>query len=406
MIEVVLKVYRAALLGRLRRLLDRHWNPYQPLPKDTYLSPSLGISEALAAAPRAMGFDSQASEDPAAWQSRARKKLIELTGYTENRDQPQITTEIPAEEVDPGLLKRSFYLRVRPATDLPVHLIFREGLSAPAPVFLHLAGSTSGVHLAWGSTRVPIDHQRVTIGADMARQAAERGYLAVAIEQAGYGERTEFHLPKRSSNRTIDTANHLLLLGRTLMGDGASDMSSAVDWLLGSHCPFEVLPNRIFLFGHSAGGTLAQFAAALDTRIAGILASGSVGPICETLAARGAGGGDGIVPGLLNYFDTADLIALVAPRPFVGLSGKSDHIYPYNGVEQVITEAAEFYRLMGAESSIRAVAVNGPHQYHPLDSWRAWHKWIDLWPTSQVASDRAPQAARNPPSTGSSTPVI
>lgn len=375
--DVALKVYRAALLGRLRRLFDHHWHPYQPLPKDTSLSPSLGISEALAAAPRAMGFDTHASEDPTAWQIHARKKLTKLTGYIVDRDQPQITTEVPAEVVGPGLLKRSFYLRVRPSTDLPVHLIFRKGLSAPAPVFLHLAGSTSGVHLAWGATRVPIDHQRVAIGADMARQAAERGYLAVAIEQAGYGERTEFHLPKRSSNRTIDAANHLLLLGRTLMGDGASDISSAIDWLMSSHCPFQILPNRIFLFGHSAGGTLAQFAAALDTRIAGVLASGSVGPIRETIAARGAGGGDGIVPGLLNYFDTPDLIALVAPRPFVGLSGTKDHIFPYSGVEKVVLGAASFFGRMGAELGLRAVAVDGPHQYHPEASWDAWGKLID-----------------------------
>ena len=170
----------------------------------------------------------------------------------------------------------------------------------------------------------------------MARQAAERDYLAIAIEQAGYGERTEFHLQKRSSNRTIDTANHLLLVGRTLMGDGASDVSSAIDWLMSPHCPIEVLSERTFLFGHSSDGTLAQFAAALETRISGTLASGSVGPIRETIAARGAGGSDGIVPGLMNQFETPDLLALIAPRPFVGLSGTRDHIYPYNGVLKVV----------------------------------------------------------------------
>ena len=146
-----LRVYRTALLGRIRKLFDRHWTPYQPLPKSASLSPSLGISEALAVAPRAMGFDTHASEDLAAWQVHARKKLTELTGYIVDRDQPQITTEIPTEEVGPDLLKRSFYIRVRPSTDLPVHLIFHKGLSAAAPVFLHLAGSTSGVHLAWGA---------------------------------------------------------------------------------------------------------------------------------------------------------------------------------------------------------------------------------------------------------------
>ncbi len=267
--NVALKVYQAALLGRLRKLFDRHWNSYLPLPKNTSLSPSLGISEALAAAPRAMGFDTQASEDPAAWQIRARKRLTELAGYMVDRNQPQITTEMPAEEVGPDLLKRSFYLRVRPSTDLPVHLIFRKGLPAPAPVFLHLAGSTSGVHLAWGATRVPIDHQRVAIGANMVRQAAERGYLALAIEQAGYSERTEFDLPKRSSNRTIDTVmasetRLLLNFARREMRsnqpftfakrvDKASAMassSSAERVIAAKICQSSVRPSRVYLAPH------------------------------------------------------------------------------------------------------------------------------------------------------------
>ena len=324
-----------------------------------------------------MAFDSQPTEASAEWQTRARKNLSELTRYTVGRDRPHTIVELSTEKVGPGLLKRSFYLRIRPSTDLPVLLIYREGLSAPAPVFLHLAGSTSGVHLAWGATRVPIDHQRVAIGADMARQAAERGYLAVAIEQIGYGDRGEFNLAKKSSNRTIDAANHLLLLGRTLKGDGASDISSSIDWLESPECPIDILADRILLFGHSAGGTLAQYAAALDTRITGVLASGSVGPIRETIAARGAGGGDGIIPGLLNYFDTPDLIALVAPRAFVGLSATKDHIYPYSGVEKAVSTAADFYARVGAETQIKAVAVDGPHQYYSEASWAAWEKWID-----------------------------
>ena len=42
-----------------------------------------------------------------------------------------------------------------------------------------------------GEAKVPIDHQRIFIGADIAKQAAEKGYLAVTFEQAGYGERLE-----------------------------------------------------------------------------------------------------------------------------------------------------------------------------------------------------------------------
>lgn len=369
---VSLAVYKAAALARLRRMFGRGDDPYAPLPAGTMLSPSLGIRTAYRDMPRALGFDTVSHQNPADWQRQARAKLIELTGYHLVRSMPDVTVEMPEENLGNGIVRRSFYLRVRPDTDLPVHLIYKSGHSAPAPVFLHLAGSTSGIHLAWGGTRVPIDHQRLSIGADMARQAAERGYLAVAIEQAGYGERGERHLRKPTANRTIDAASHLLLLGRTLMGDGASDVSSAIDWVLSNDCPVNALKDQVFLFGHSAGGTVAQYAAALDTRIAGVLASGSVGPVRDTIGARGAGGGDGIVPGLLNWFDSQDLVALTAPRTFIGLSGTGDHIYPYSGVETVIAAARPFYGKMGVEEAVQAVAADGPHQYYAEASWAAW----------------------------------
>lgn len=370
------KVYAAAVHAKLRRLFNRDWSPYPPAPPETKLSPSLGIQSAIARTSPALGFDGNANSDPVAWQAAARARLTDITGYQVDRATPAVIAEAGVESVAQGITKQTFYLRIRPETDLPVSLVYCDGLDQPAPVFIHLAGSTSGVHLGWGDVRVPIDHQRVAIGADMARQAARRGYLAVAIEQIGHGERLERDLPKRSSNRTIDAANHLLLLGRTLLGDGVSDVSSTIDWLLCSDCPITVRPDELFLFGHSSGGTLCQFAAALDTRIAGALASGSVGPFRETIAARGAGGGAAIIPGLLACFDTHDLIALIAPRRFVGLSGRNDHIFPFSGVEMVVDNARRFYEQLDASANIHAVAAEGPHRYYAKESWQAWESHI------------------------------
>jgi dienelactone hydrolase len=371
------KVYAAALRAKLRRWAGGHTDPYLPLPPGTALSPSEGVQAALAAAKPALSFTREPEAEPAEWQRWARAKLAELAGYPDARGAPAVTHAAEPEDLGGGIERRGFYLRIRAETDLPVHVIRSRDLSGPAPVFLHLAGSTSGVHLGWGAVRVPIDHQRAAIGADMARQAAQRGYLAVAVEQGGYGERLERRLPKRSASRTADLANHLLLLGRSLMGDGAWDVSAAVDWLLAGGAGIEVDPGRLFLFGHSCGGTLAQFAAALDPRIAGVLASGSVGPVRQTIAARGAGGGDGIVPGLLRWLDTPDLIALVAPRPFVALSGAADHIFPAAGMEQAVEAARPFYARMNAQDRLHAVTAPGGHRYYSEQSWEAWQRWID-----------------------------
>ena len=374
--RVQLKVYQAAFIGKLKKWILRKNDPYFPLPEKMFLSPSIGISSSYKTVERKLSFFNFRG-NPLKWQNMARKKLVEISGYDIKRPIPKIIKINNEQLLNQNLFKRSLYLRVRKKTDLPVHLIYSKKNTKCLPVFIFLAGSTSGAHIGWGSKVVPIDHQRVSIGADLATQAAKRGYLSVAIEQAGYGERGERSLWKRSQDRTIDASNHLLLLGKTLMGYGATDISSVLDWLLNSNKFFKIDKNRVFLFGHSSGGTLAQYASALDTRIKGTLASGSVGHITKTIGARGAPGGDSIIPGLLKWFNSADLLALNAPRPFVGLSGDKDHIFPFSGTKSVINEARQFYSIAKFKNSIKSFKVTGKHQYHSKETWMAWEKWID-----------------------------
>ena len=242
---------------------------------------------------------------------------------------------------------------------------------------MFLSGSSSGVHVGIGEVKVPIDQHKVLIKADIARQAAQKNYLAVTIEQAGYGERLEKKLFKKSSDRTIDNANHLLLLGKCLVGNGSTEISYVIDWLTSKKNILKIDKNKIFLFGHSSGGTLSQYAAALDTRIKGTLASGSVGPIRETIGSRGCGSGEGIVPGFLKWFDTSDLIALIAPRVFVGLSGDKDHIFPYSGLAKVVKASKKFYQKLNASNKIKCIKVKGKHQYYSKKTWEVWNKYID-----------------------------
>ena len=189
----------------------------------------------------------KSKETPTRWQNLAREKLIEITGYDCVRSMPKTVRIFKEECLQKEIFKKSFYLRVRKKTDIPVHIIYKKPLKQNYPVFIFLSGSTSGVHTGWGSKVVPIDYQRVAIGADLGFQAAKKGYLAVGIEQAGYGERGERNLWKRSNDRTIDASNHLLLLGKTLMGYGSSDISSVIDWLTYKNIYFNIDVNKFFL---------------------------------------------------------------------------------------------------------------------------------------------------------------
>ena len=379
-----LRVYRHAALLKIRRALGLPTDPYPPRPPETRLSPSAGLIAATAAAPRALAFD---TGNISLWQEKARAHLAALTGYETERAAPALraSTEpvlLPAAGgAGPAVRRTTYYLRVRPECDLPVTLLVADGLSENPPVFLYLAGSTSGVHLGWGDAKVPIDHHRLSIGADIALQAARRGYLAVCIEQIGFGEREERDLAGRAADRTVNIATHALLLGKTVPGLKATDVSAAIDWLFdhsaGGSAPIAVDRDRVYLFGHSSGGSAAQFAAALDPRIRGVLASGSVRRFAEIYSTRGDGSGELVIPNFLTAFETDDVIALTAPRPFVGLSGIVDHIFPYDGVERTVEGARPAYAAFGAADALQAVSAPAGHRYYAPESWAAWKAFID-----------------------------
>ena len=370
-----IRVYRAAALRKLWRYLGLPLDPYPPRPEGTRLSPLHGLLAENEGRRRCLAFDSNAIS---AWQNKARDRLVGITGYRKPLNIPKVIAEgrpIPLKD-EADFVRTTYYLRAREDTDIPVTLISKRGEIGAAPVFMHLAGSTSGVHLGWGDARDPIDHQRLSIGADMALQAARRGYLAVCIEQIGYGERMERDLPNPSSDRTIDTAVHAALLGRSLIGLKAMDVSATVNWLI-ANSPRRIDRDRIYLFGHSSGGTAAQYTAALDPRIAGVLASGSVRRVAEIFETRGNGNGEYLLPGFLDAFETDDIVALVAPRPFVGLSGRHDHIFPFDGVLRVVDGARGAYRSMNADTKIDAVAAPYGHRYYADESWEAWRRVVD-----------------------------
>ncbi len=368
-----LKVIYFALLGKVKKILNSKFDPYKSLESNYNFSPSNIIIENYKKSALRLSF-SKNTIDPLKWQNLARKKLIELSGYDSKREITKIAEEFNEKIIFKNIYKKKIYLKISSTTIIPINLIYKKPIKKKLKVFIFLAGSTSGVHIGWGEAKVPIDHQRIFIGADMAKQAAEKGYLAITFEQAGYGERLERKLPKQTNNRTIDFANHLLLSGKSLIGNNATEISTVIDWLCSKSNFLNIDKRSIYLYGHSSGGTIVQYTAALDKRIKGTLASGSVGPIRQTIGARGCGSGEGIVPGLLEWFDTKDIISLIAPRLFIALSGDQDHIFPYSGAKKVINDASTIYKKLNAEEKIICIKAKGKHQYYNKESWEILDK--------------------------------
>jgi len=107
-------------------------------------------------------------------------------------------------------------------------------------------------------------------------------------------------------------------MGRTLIGYEAQKVFAAIDALRAKESPFATAAEHIGLVGHGEGGLVALVSAALDPRIQAVTIAGYFGPhdrlYSEPIYRN--------VFGLLRNFGSAELAALVAPRPvFVDPNG-------------------------------------------------------------------------------------
>jgi hypothetical protein len=117
-----------------------------------------------------------------------------------------------------------------------------------------------------------------------------------------------------------------------------------------------------------------MFSAALDPRIAAVLACGCLGFIRDTIGRRRDDNGQLVIPGILQWMDMADVVGLIAPRPFVTVAGETDHIWPAPGAEAVIAEAKAIYSALAANDLIDCVAEPGGHLFRPEPSWQAFFR--------------------------------
>ena len=363
-----------AVMRKVARKFGGETDPFPPRPDGARLSPSERHFHDYDSVPlqlswRLTGGDAQK------WQQTARAKLAELCGYARDLDVPQ-ARYAQSHKLTANLIRRTVYLQAGPARDIPVHMIFDSSRTGPLPVMICLQGTNSGVHLSWGEVRLPADIERVARGSANALQAAARGYAAVAVEQACFGERRERHIAKPSPDPCIDAAGHALLLGRTLIGERTGDISAVVNWLESGAHGIALDLSRLHIMGSSSGGSTALFSAALDNRISAALVGGAVGFIRETIARRADTSGQNTIPGILNWLETDDIVALVAPRPILLFAGKKDHIWPYAGAEAVAKSARAVYHALGASENIATAPAEDGHSYHPNVAWPAFEKLL------------------------------
>jgi hypothetical protein len=83
------------------------------------------------------------------------------------------------------------------------------------------------------------------------------------------------------------------------------------------------------------------------------------------------------VPGMLNHFDTEAVVALIAPRPILFLTGDQDFGSPVDGIGKIESKVGSVYRLYGREQEFQSVIYPGVGHVYLPDMWEKMQAWMD-----------------------------
>ncbi len=208
---------------------------------------------------------------------------------------------------------------------------------------------------------------------------ARRGFVVVGIDAYCFGER-DGRGPggpaEKGREGEWSAAKFNLWAGRTLWGMMLRDDLMALDYVASRP---EVDAGRIGVTGMSMGATRAWWLMALDERLkTGV-------PICCLTRYRNLVEHEGLkahgiyyfVPGLLNYFDTEVVVALIAPRPVLFLDGDQDSTSPADGIRAIETAVRPVYGLYGKGNIFQSTIYAGQGHVYTPDMWARTLAWFD-----------------------------
>lgn len=205
----------------------------------------------------------------------------------------------------------------------------------------------------------------------LSQRLASRGYVVIAWDPVGQGERSQFWDAKAGKSRyNLVCAEHAVmgnlayLAGADLARWEIWDGMRAIDYLLTRP---DVDPDRISITGTSGGGTQTTLIAALDPRIKVVVPSCYISSLPMRMANRIFADPDSdpeqdLFGTLSKNVGYTGLLLLMYPRPVMIASAVLD-FYPIEGARKSFRETQRIYeRLNHADRIAMAEGYHG-HQY-------------------------------------------
>ncbi len=301
----------------------------------------------------------EAAADITAWRSRIRGRLTDLLGRFPTAVPLALESDDP---VDCGAYSRTrVVFDAEDTMSVPAYLLVPHARTEPGPAVLAIHGHGPGKDEVAGVDSAAVAAAYAEHHGDYARQLAERGYVVLAPDLRGFGERADWQPPDRYEC-DVNLVN-AFLAGYHPLTQNLHDLTVALD-VLEQH-PL-VDPGRIGAAGLSYGGTATLFLAAWDPRVRAAVVSGY---LSSWLAAHRVPWnlcGSQVLPGLLGRMEHVEVAALVAPRPLLVQTGTEDVIFPVDAARETVAGLGRVYAAMHAPTgSLVHDVFEGGHE------WRA-----------------------------------
>ncbi len=244
---------------------------------------------------------------------------------------------------------------------VPGYIAIPANLQGKAPAILGLHGHGSSKDNILGTNP---DTQQAIMAL-----LVSNGFIVMAIdsyfngERRGTGPAGTLEMQERGSNQEMSQFKINLWFGRSLWGMQLRDEQIALDFLTGRS---EVDANRIGVTGMSMGSTRAWWLAAIDERVQAVVGVACFTRYKELIEQRylRAHGIYYFVPGMLKHFDTEAVMGLIAPRPFLVLTGDSDAGSPLSGIKVLEKKLNTVYSLYNDKEKFKSIVYpNTGHVY-------------------------------------------
>ena len=300
-----------------------------------------------------------------AWRARTRTRLDARLG---SHPAPVPLDLETTEEVDRGDYARTrIVFDVEETMSVPAYLLVPHARrdTAPGPAVLAVHGHGPGKARVCGI-------ERGGEGDDYAHALASLGYVVLAPDLRGFGERSEW-MPAGNYHCDWDlvcaTMAGVVPLERNLW-----DLARSLDVL----CAHPLVdPARVAVAGLSYGGTCSLFLAALDARVRVAVVSGYLSSWRAAHAVPWNMCGSQVLPDQLGEIEHVDIAALIAPRPLLVESGTQDGIFPVGPARQTVDRLRAVYARLGApDDAVVHDVFEGDHRWHGVEVPAFLARWL------------------------------